>query len=397
MKQSNKVFGGTLIVAGTAIGAGMLALPMLSATMGFFNSICFMTVMWLLSLFSAFITVEIILYYGRDVSVPYLSGKFLGKSFKLVGAVSLLVLLYSVLSAYISGLSSVINKNITWGNLREGYIALIIAVLSGYIIFLSIRAVDYTNRILFIAKIVVFVLVLITFIPYIQSDNFLVKSPVSNIPEIVLVFFTSFGFHGSIPTVIKYVGKDVKALRKVFFWGSAIPFVVYILWQGVTLGVLPFEGDHSFSNVFLRDRNVGVFINDLSAITNNQTLRVILDIFSILAMVTSILGVAIGLFDYIVENFKDKAQQYIKVKAIILTLGIPLIFSVYYPSGFILALNFAAISLVILAIILPSLVALNVRKNYMLNQYKVFGGNIMLYFSVAVGGFLIALRVYQLL
>lgn len=396
MKQSNRIIGGTLIVAGTAIGAAMLALPILSANMGFFVSVVLMTVMWLLSLFSAFITVEIILYHGQNVSVPYLSGKYVGKSFKLFGSAALLVLLYSVLSAYISGLSTVINQNLTWA-LGEGYIAFIITILSGYIIFLSISAVDYTNRVLFIAKIILFVLVVFTFIPYVKTDNFMTYSSVSNMPEIILVFFTSFGFHGSIPTVIKYVGNDVKALRKVFFWGSAIPLVTYVLWQGVTLGVLPFEGENSFSHIFLHDRNVGIFINDLSAITNNKTLRVILDIFSILAMVTSILGVAIGLFDYILEIFKNKVTKYIKIKAVILTLGVPLVFSVYYPSGFILALNFAAVSLVILAIILPSLVALKTRKNYMSNQYKVFGGNVMLYFFIAIGAILIMLRISQIL
>lgn len=45
------------------------------------------------------------------------------------------------------------------------------------------------------------------------------------------VIFTSFGFHGSIPSIVKYLGKDTKVLRKVMLVGSSLPLIVYILWQ----------------------------------------------------------------------------------------------------------------------------------------------------------------------
>ena len=161
--------------------------------------------------------------------------------------------------------------------------------------------------------------------------------------------------------------------------------------------MLPFNGDHSFSNVLSHGNSVGVFINDLSAITNKETLRMILDMFSILAMLTSIIGVAIGLFDYIAESLKYQFTKFEKIKTIIFTFGIPLIFSVYYPSGFILALNFAAIALVILAIVFPAVIALRTRKNYIIGQYKVLGGDIMLYLAVIIGMFLVMLRLSQFL
>lgn len=151
MGQMNKNFGGALIVAGTAIGAGMLALPIVSSSMGFVYSIAAMAAMWLLSLCSAFVTVEAILYYGRNDSIPHLCGHTLGKGMMLLGAISLFMLLYSVLSAYISGLSSIVSNNLSLG-IGSGYIATIITVVVGYIVFLSTSAVDYTNRVLFIAK-----------------------------------------------------------------------------------------------------------------------------------------------------------------------------------------------------------------------------------------------------
>lgn len=48
--------------------------------------------------------------------------------------------------------------------------------------------------------------------------------------------FTSFGFHGSVPSIVSYMNGDIRKLRRVFVIGSAIPLIAYIFWQLVTLG-----------------------------------------------------------------------------------------------------------------------------------------------------------------
>lgn len=397
MKQMNKNFGGALIVAGTAIGAGMLALPIVSSSMGFGYSVIAMTVMWLLSLLSAFVSIEVILHYGRNDSIPHLCGYTLGKTMEAVGAISLLVLLYSVLSAYISGLSSIISSNISLLNIGNGYVALIITLIVGYIVFLRTSVVDYANRILFFAKNILFFLVVFTFIPHINFEYFSTKSSLQHFPEITLVFFTSFGFHGSIPAVMKYVGNDIKSLRKVFFIGSVIPLITYIIWQFVTLGVLPEDGDNSFKHVMSNNQSVGVFIKDLSAVTKKDALKLILDSFSILAMLTSVFGVVIGLIDYILEMFQHKVMHHKKLKAVILSLVIPLAFAVFYPSGFIMALNFAAIALVILAVILPVFIALKANLDYGVERYHIINNKFLLYLLLVFAMVIITMRIIEFL
>ncbi|MCS5946990.1 hypothetical protein LNP25_28910 [Klebsiella variicola subsp. variicola] len=39
------------------------------------------------------------------------------------------------------------------------------------------------------------------------------------------VIFTSFGFHGSVPSIVSYLGGDIRKLRRVFLIGSFIPLV----------------------------------------------------------------------------------------------------------------------------------------------------------------------------
>ena len=50
MGFQGNVLGGTMIIAGTAIGAGMLALPMISAGMWIYWSLLLMALTWLLML-----------------------------------------------------------------------------------------------------------------------------------------------------------------------------------------------------------------------------------------------------------------------------------------------------------------------------------------------------------
>ncbi|MEF1306135.1 aromatic amino acid transport family protein, partial [Vibrio owensii] len=55
----SKVFGSTLIIAGTTIGAGMLALPLASAGIGFSTSLIIMLGLWALMAFTALLMLEL--------------------------------------------------------------------------------------------------------------------------------------------------------------------------------------------------------------------------------------------------------------------------------------------------------------------------------------------------
>ena len=55
---------------------------------------------------------------------------------------------------------------------------------------------------------------------------------------ILPVLFTSFGFQVVFHTLMDYCKGNAKMLRSIFFWGSLIPFVVYLLWTQGALVVL---------------------------------------------------------------------------------------------------------------------------------------------------------------
>ncbi|MFO5736541.1 aromatic amino acid transport family protein, partial [Klebsiella pneumoniae] len=62
--------------------------------------------------------------------------------------------------------------------------------------------------------------------PYRDHQNLLAApSEKVLILSAIPVFFTSFGFHGSVPSIVKYMGGDVKKLRVSFIFARCSPMI----------------------------------------------------------------------------------------------------------------------------------------------------------------------------
>ncbi|MGF1807639.1 tyrosine transporter TyrP, partial [Aliivibrio sifiae] len=89
---------------------------------------------------------------------------------------------------------------------------------------------------------------------------------------------------------------------------------------------------------------------------------------------------------------RDSSKQWQKSSVItaLLTYTPPLMFALFYPQGFITALGYAAIALVILALFLPVALVISARKTHKESEYTVIGGTpalvIVLFFGLVIIG-----------
>jgi len=101
--------------------------------------------------------------------------------------------------------------------------------------------------------------------------------------------------------------------------------------------------------------------------THSAHIETLFSLFAATALGTSFLGVSIGLFDYYKDVLKPKTRGFVTTSlAGLLTFVPPLLFALFYPEGFILALGYAAIAGVILALFIPQylyLKAMNYHKH----------------------------------
>lgn len=382
----NKFFGSLLLIAGTTIGAGMLALPIASTGLGFGVSSLIMLLLWALMAYTALLMVEIHQFAPSDASLNQLARTLLGAKGQVIASVALMFLLYALCAAYIAGGGEQVNQKLNaWLGLdlppQAG--AIFFTLLIGTIVGLGTHCVDLINRVLFSLKIIALILMLALLLPQVEGTH-LLELPLEQglIVSAIPVIFTSFGFHGSIPSVVRYLGVEVKSLRKIMLLGSALPLLIYLLWQLGSQGVL------SQSQLMI-NQSLSGFINLLASVLHSQYLSSAISVFADLALATSFLGVSLGLFDFMAANLRQQDNAAGRSFTAAITFVPPLGFALFYPQGFITALGYAAIALVILAIFLPVAmvwVQRQTRDKANLPQgYRVAGGKLGLLLAMLCG------------
>ena len=379
----NKTIGSTLLVAGTMIGAGMLAMPLTSAGIGFSFTLVLLVGLWALLTFSALLFVELYQTAESDAGIGTLAEQYFGKAGRIIATAVLIIFLYALIAAYVSGGGSLL-KDLLPESFGDKVSILLFTVIFGSFIVIGTHSVDKINRVLFFVMLAAFAVVLSLMLPEIKFDN-LMATPIDNalIISASPVFFTAFGFHGSIPSLNKYLGGNVKALRISILVGSAITLCAYILWQMSTHGLLT---QNEFLQILKEDATLNGLVKATLAITGSNMIAGAVKLFSTLALVTSFLGVGLGLL----ECIEDLLKRSFNISAGRISLGLmtfipPLVFALFYPEGFILALGYAGQMFAFYAVVLPVSLVWKARRTHTDLPYKVWGGNLTLIIVLVLG------------
>ena len=379
----NKTIGSTLLVAGTMIGAGMLAMPLTSAGIGFGFTLVLLLGLWALLTFSALLFVELYQTAESDAGIGTLAEQYFGKAGRIIATAVLIIFLYALIAAYVSGGGSLL-KDLLPESFGDKVSILLFTVIFGSFIVIGTHSVDKINRVLFFVMLAAFAVVLSLMLPEIKFDN-LMATPIDNalIISASPVFFTAFGFHGSIPSLNKYLGGNVKALRISILVGSAITLCAYILWQMSTHGLLT---QNEFLQILKEDATLNGLVKATLAITGSNIIAGAVKLFSTLALVTSFLGVGLGLL----ECIEDLLKRSFNISAGRISLGLmtfipPLVFALFYPEGFILALGYAGQMFAFYAVVLPVSLVWKARRAHTNLPYKVWGGNLTLIIVLVLG------------
>ncbi len=425
----NKTLGTTLLVSGTMIGAGMLAMPLTSAGIGFTFTVVLLISLWLLLTYSALLFVEVYQTTESDSGIGTLSALYFGNAGRVVSTTVMFVFLYALLAAYISGGGEILMKATQSSGLfgQEGiflhfienfgiqvqsggvfvsamdaagltnevnifnvspdmtlkiFVGIFTAFFGSFVI-ISTKVVDGFNRLLFFVMLAALVVVMFVMFPKASVQN-LMAMPLDNalIISAAPIFFTSYGFHGSIPSLVKYMEGDVRGLRIAIVAGSAITLVGYILWQLSTHGVLS-QGE--FTQILKENPTLYGLIEASRHITGSEIIASAVQLFSALALVTSFLGVALGLFDCT----EDMLRKGLHINAGRLLLGAitflpPVLFAYFYPD-FIAALSYAGQMFAFFAVVLPVGLVWKARRRYPNLPYRVAGGDIALIIALVIG------------
>lgn len=378
----NKLLGGLCLIIGTTIGAGMLALPVVTAHFALWSSSLLMILCWLVMNAGALLVLEANLWCHEGSNLISMARKTLGPFYELLTWLLTLLLLYSLLCAYISGGSQIVGHWLSVGHIdaTHWFSTCLFTLVMGSAVLCGIRVVDWLNRGLMGVKMLALLLLLVMILPFVKVSSWQMHST-SSVFNATTVIMTSFGFANIIPSLRTYFKGDIKQLRRVILVGSAIPLVLYLLWIWVVHGIIPVNGAHNSLSEMQASGNASSHLAEaLMTLTQSKLIDWLGTIFTSICILTSFLGVALSLSDFLADGTQIY-KTHLSGKAINMMLCFcpPMLVVIYYPTLFITALAYAGVFCLILLVFLPALMVWNGRYKIQLNGVaQLKGGKVSL-------------------
>ncbi len=397
--MNTKQIGGILMITGNAIGGGMLALPLATAQAGFISSTLFLIACWALMLAGGLLILEVNLWFPANSHLVSMARATLGRTGELITWLCYLLLLYSLLAAYIAGGSDFLQGLFQKANLHFSLKATAILFVFGFgiIVYKGIRCVDTFNRALMGGKLLIYILLILLIFPFLSHAQ-LSQGQLHYIPKSLTIMITSFGFAAIIPSLRTYFHSDIHQLRKVIILGSLIPLICYILWNAAIMGIIPIDGNLGLAHIAGVKQPTSELTNRISTLLNKKIITGLAWGFTSICLATSFLGVGLSLADFLKDGFRlNKTKQGNNITAL-LTFLPPLIIVLFFPGAFMSALNYAGIWCASLLALLPALMAWSGRYNQQLSfPYRVTGGKILLGLVIITAAIIIAHAFFSLL
>lgn len=386
----HRVIGGILLVSGTTIGAGMLALPIATGLAGFIPAFVLFIIYWLYMTFTAFLLLEVNLWMPEHTNLITMARRTLGGWGKLVSWVVYLFLLYTLTTAYLAGSGIIFldfMQRVFQISLPAWIGPLPLLLIFGFFVYQGTQSVDYVNRVLMVGLCLTYVGMLAFLAPHVQM-HLLEHAYWNGIWMGVSIVSTSFGFHIIIPTLTDYLHRDVKQLKLVILVGSFIPLAAYIFWVLLALGIIPV---YALAEGYQQGIDGATLLSDR---INHPLISLLSRFFALFAIITSFLGVSMSLFDFLADGLKITKSSKGRLFLYACTFLPPLIFTLTDPRAFLHALEYAgAFGVVILLGLMPVLMVWIGRyRQHRQGHFKTPGGRFALALALTISLFVIALE-----
>lgn len=369
--QVKHVIGGALLVAGTSIGAGMLALPIVTAAGGFMPAILIYALSWLFMTCTGLLILELSLKLPPDSNLVTMATVYLGSIGKWAAWVLYIFLFYCLSVAYVSGGGEIVQS---WVGGEIWITQIIFVLVLGSFVYFGAKVVEKINLLLMTGLILSYLAFLYFGMPHVNY-NFLEKSDWGASFLALPVIFTSFSYQGIIPSLTTYLKRDPRRVRIAIIGGTTLTFCIYLLWEFLILGIVPHES-------LIQAKEMGkTAIEPLREHVVIRGVHGIGQAFGFFAITTSYLGVTLGLFDFLADSLGLVKTGMRKILIAVITFLPPLFIAQINPSLFIIALSFAGgIGCALLLGFMPTVMTWGSR--YLGEGHsgpkQLFGGKVML-------------------
>jgi tyrosine-specific transport protein len=369
-RSHGHVLGGAFLIAGTTIGVGMLALPVATGPGGFLPSILIYFLCWAFMLCTGLLLLEVCSWMPQDTNLISMASRFLGKPGKFICWAAYLFLFELVMVAHIVG-GGTVTSAILSDEIHPVGSMVIYVILFAPLVYLGARIVDRVNLIIFSGVLLSYIAFILVSASHIRFE-LLEFQDWSKAWFAIPILFTAFTYQVIIPTLMNYMNRDTKKVRKAILFGTSIPLVVYVIWQVLILGIVPVEGPNGLIEAAMKGENA---VQPLRHFVNRTVVLKIGETFAFFTMTASYIALALAFFDFLADGLKVKKKGINKLWLSLLVFVPPLSIGMTYPHLFLTALGYAGgISCAILFGLYPPLMVWVGRYKMGLKTGRQIGG-----------------------
>uniref|UniRef100_A0A0D9X2J7 Amino acid transporter transmembrane domain-containing protein n=1 Tax=Leersia perrieri TaxID=77586 RepID=A0A0D9X2J7_9ORYZ len=255
--EPGSVTSAIFLVAGTTVGAGILAIPAVTQEAGFLASAVTCIFCWIYMVVTGLLVAEV------NVNTMCELGS---------GGVSLVSMAMRTLGTFGMGECYPVFTGF-WGAMLLW--KRVIGAVNGFLVF-SILA-SFTTLVVVASG-------------NLQWDS-LLEANFAAAPQSIPIIALSFVYQNVVPVLCTNLEGDLSKVRKAIVVGTAIPLALFLIWDAVILGTIPGLAGS------------GTVIDPLEQLrSSNGTVGPIVEAFSFLAIGTSYIGFVLGLSDFIADS-----------------------------------------------------------------------------------------------
>lgn len=360
-----KQFGSIYLILGTCIAAGMLGLPVVTAQNHFLLTAIMILSAWALMTTGAYCLLQVNLQMKPGANIITMSQKTLGPVVKGLTWIAYLLLLYSLICAYLAASGDILQALLSEIHIliSRDLSTILATVILGGIVYRGIRTVDLVNRGLMSTKIIICFLVIGAVTPFthwqpLNTGNW------NWTLSAWLVIITSFGYGSILPSIRDYLHSDRKQLTRAVMIGGLVPMVLYLIWIAVIQGALSHEDQNGLIAMNESKNTNSLLMLQIAALTHHDIIKSLSITFISICSITGFLSVSLSLNDVLADGLQRNKEGWNKAMIAALAFIPPMIIVIFDPAIFTTALAYAGICCLYILAILPIAMWMRLRSTH---------------------------------
>ncbi|AUR53002.1 aromatic amino acid transport family protein [Aquella oligotrophica] len=324
----------SFMVAGAAIGSGVLALPILASGPGIVNTFIFISITFIVAFLMAGVSIDVYASYdNHNVNAATLAVDYFGKKGYWLTAILNVLSMGSLAAAYVNAGGDLLVKTVLpIFNIhipsQIGMIIFFLVFMPAFVIGLGF--ISRLNGVIFTIKFTLLIGGIILGLHLVNPQIFeFIPSGVKYLGAGASTMFCIWMMHMVLPLVLKINHWNPAKAKKAVLVGMIIPALAYVGWMMLIFSLVP-------RAKFVDLATIGDIMH--FALTKPGVPSIISTMvggFAAITVLTAFLSIGFALVAFVIDALKWKETAITRFGATLMAFLIPVIIALLFPKAFV--------------------------------------------------------------